>query len=62
MYREPDIDEIIGENGETLKFISSRSREYLQERKLSDLATPDHRQSTNFKNWSAKARPTKRST
>jgi hypothetical protein len=38
MYREPDINEIIGENGETLKFISSRSREYLQERKLTDLA------------------------
>lgn len=38
MYREPDIEEIIGENGETLKFFSSRSREYLQERKLSDLA------------------------
>jgi hypothetical protein len=38
MYREPDIDEIIGENGETLRFISSRSREYLQERKLTDLA------------------------
>lgn len=38
MYREPDVDEIIGENGETLKFFSSRSREYLQERKLSDLA------------------------
>jgi hypothetical protein len=38
MYRGPDIDNIIGENGETLKFFSSRSREYLQERKLSDLA------------------------
>ncbi|MBN2345063.1 MAG: hypothetical protein JXO51_01650 [Candidatus Aminicenantes bacterium] len=38
IYRGPDIDEIIGENGETLKFFSSRSREYLQERKLSDLA------------------------
>jgi hypothetical protein len=38
MYREPDIDKITGENGEALKFISSRSREYLQERKLSDLA------------------------
>jgi len=38
MYRGPDIDDIIGENGETLKFFSSRSREYLQERKLSDLA------------------------
>ena len=37
-YRGPDIDNIIGENGETLKFFSSRSREYLQERKLSDLA------------------------
>jgi hypothetical protein len=38
MYRRPDINDIIGENGETLKFFSSRSREYLQERKLSDLA------------------------
>jgi hypothetical protein len=38
MYREKDIEEIIGENGETLRFISSRSREYLQERKLTDLA------------------------
>lgn len=38
MYRGADIDAIIGENGETLKFFSSRSREYLQERKLSDLA------------------------
>lgn len=38
MYRGPDIEEIIGENGETLKFFSSRSREYLQERKLTDLA------------------------
>jgi hypothetical protein len=39
MYRGPGINEIIGENGETLKFFSSRSREYLQERKLSDLAS-----------------------
>jgi hypothetical protein len=38
LYRGADIDEIIGENGETLKFFSSRSREYLQERKLTDLA------------------------
>jgi hypothetical protein len=38
MYHEPDIENIIGENGETLKFISSRSREYLQERKVADLA------------------------
>lgn len=38
MYHGSDIEEIIGENGETLKFFSSRSREYLQERKLSDLA------------------------
>jgi hypothetical protein len=38
MYRGPELEEIIGENGETLKFFSSRSREYLQERKLSDLA------------------------
>jgi len=39
MYHEPDIGTIIGENGEALKFISSRSREYLQERKISDLAS-----------------------
>ena len=39
MYRGPGINEIIGEDGETLKFFSSRSREYLQERKLSDLAS-----------------------
>lgn len=38
LYRGPDIDQIIGESGETLKFFSSRSREYLQERKISDLA------------------------
>ncbi len=38
MYRGPDIEEIIGESGEALKFFSSRSREYLQERKLTDLA------------------------
>lgn len=38
LYRGPDIDQIIGENGETLKFFSSRSREYLQERKIADLA------------------------
>ena len=38
LYRGPDIDRIIGENGETLKFFSSRSREYLQERKITDLA------------------------
>jgi hypothetical protein len=38
MYHEADIEAIIGENGETLKFISSRSREYLQERKVTDLA------------------------
>lgn len=37
-YRGPDLEPIIGENGETLKFFSSRSREYLQERKISDLA------------------------
>ncbi|MBN2399162.1 MAG: hypothetical protein JXI33_02345 [Candidatus Aminicenantes bacterium] len=38
MYRDADIENLIGENGEALKFISSRSREYLQERKLTDLA------------------------
>lgn len=37
-YRGPDLDQVIGENGEALKFFSSRSREYLQERKIADLA------------------------
>ncbi len=38
-YKENDLDEIIGEKGEALKFFSSRSREYLQERRIRDLAT-----------------------
>lgn len=33
-----DLPEIIGENGEALKFFSSRSREYLEERRIQDLA------------------------
>jgi len=37
-YKERDLEEIIGESGEALKFISSRSREYLQERRIRDLA------------------------
>jgi len=38
IYHEDDIDNITGENGEALKYFSSRSREYLSERKISDLA------------------------
>jgi len=37
-YKSPDIDNIISENGEAIKFFSSRSREYLEERSNSDLA------------------------
>lgn len=38
LYKGEDISKLIGENGEALKFVSSRSREYLEERKLNDLA------------------------
>ncbi len=37
LYKDKDISKLIGENGEALKFVSSRSREYLEERKLKDL-------------------------
>lgn len=37
-YSAPDISKLIGESGEAIKFVSSRSREYLEERKISDLA------------------------
>lgn len=33
-----EIVKIIGEDGEALKFVSSRSREYLEERRINDLA------------------------
>jgi hypothetical protein len=38
IYKGSDIQDIIGESGEALKFFSSRSREYLEERKVADLA------------------------
>jgi hypothetical protein len=38
LYRGKDISTLIGENGEALKFFSSRSREYLEERRIDDLA------------------------
>ena len=38
MYAENDVENIVGESGEALKFVSSRSREYLEERKITDLA------------------------
>jgi hypothetical protein len=34
----PELVRIIGEDGEALKFVSSRSREYLEERRIKDLA------------------------
>ncbi len=37
-YKEEDIQNLTGENGEALKFFSSRSREYLEERKPANLA------------------------
>ena len=38
IYLDADIENMVGERGEALKFVSSRSREYLEERKISDLA------------------------
>lgn len=46
IYNEPDLDRLIGEKGEALYFVSSRSREYLQERSvrmLADLIIDNHR-------------------
>ncbi len=37
-YKGENIDALIGENGEALKFVLSRSKEYLEERKIRDLA------------------------
>ncbi len=37
-YSSPHLVKIIEESGEILKFITSRSREYLEERKIKDLA------------------------
>ncbi|MEN8152731.1 MAG: hypothetical protein ABFR75_01800 [Acidobacteriota bacterium] len=38
VYKNPDINELINEEGEALKFVLSRSREYLEERRIKDLA------------------------
>lgn len=38
IYHEDDIENIVGEQGEALKFVSSRSREYLEERQIRHLA------------------------
>lgn len=38
IYSEPDIKGLIDETGEALKFVLSRSREYLEERRIKDLA------------------------
>ncbi|MCK4835952.1 MAG: hypothetical protein KAT17_04910 [Candidatus Aminicenantes bacterium] len=37
-YTGPDSESLTGESGEAIKFISSRSREYLEERNVSDLS------------------------
>jgi len=39
MYHNSELVKVIDESGEVLKFVSSRSREYLEERKLKDLAS-----------------------
>lgn len=38
IYREEDIDNIVGGNGEAVKFFVARSREYIEERKIEDIA------------------------
>jgi len=38
LYHNSELVDIIEENGEVLKFVSSRSREYLEDRKIKDLA------------------------
>jgi hypothetical protein len=38
MHHNPELVRVIEESGETLKFVSARSREYLEERKIKDLA------------------------
>ena len=38
IYREPDLNKLIGEKGEALLFVSTRSREYLEERSIQMLA------------------------
>lgn len=46
IYRESDLDALTGERGEVLHFVSSRSREYMEERSvnmLADLIIDNHR-------------------
>lgn len=38
LYHSSELVDVIEESGEVLKFVSSRSREYLEERKIKDLA------------------------
>jgi len=38
VYRQPDVERLTGKNGEVIKFFASRSREYLEERSVTDLA------------------------
>ena len=38
LYHNPELVDVIEESGEVLKFVSSRSREYLEDRKIKDLA------------------------
>jgi len=38
LYHNPELVDVIEESGEVLKFVSSRSREYLEEREIKDLA------------------------
>ncbi len=38
IYKEDDIDNLVGKDGEALKFFVARSREYIGERKVEDIA------------------------
>ncbi len=38
IYKEDDIENIVGGNGEAVKFFVARSREYIEERKVEDIA------------------------
>jgi len=38
IYKEEDIENIVGGNGEAVKFFTARSREYIEERKAEDIA------------------------
>ncbi len=38
IYNEDDIEDLVNEDGQVLKFVLSRTRKYLEERKINDLA------------------------